>query len=150
MELLRQKHDFSDDAIMEFQTFVDMFYQSWVELHGKAGVTNYVHMLSSGHISEYLRHWRNLYQHSQQGWESLNSMVKVFFFRRTQRGGKGRGNGRKSKLLPLARWLSRRAIWALGIQWQDILDTVECVLRTTDEFDDDDLLNYNISDSIGD
>lgn len=121
-----------------------------MELHGKAGVTNYIHMLSSGHISDYLRHWRNLYRHSQQGWESLNSMVKVFFFRRTQRGGKGSGgNGKKSKLLPLARWLSRRTVWALGVDWDDIVEVVASVAADDDGLvDDDDILKYNVLETM--
>jgi hypothetical protein len=148
MELLRQKDSFTDENIASFQKFIDLFYQEWVSLHGKAGVTNYIHMLSSSHISDYLKHWRNLYQHSQQGWESLNSMVKVYFFRRTQRGGKGRGNGKKSKLLPLARWLSRRQVWALGVQWEQIVSTVSDVLEDNMEMDEDDLLHYNVADDM--
>jgi hypothetical protein len=146
IELLRQKSEFTDDEIANFQRYVDLFFQDWVDLHGKAGVTNYVHMLASGHISEYLQHWRNLYRHSQQGWESLNSMIKVFFFRRTQRGGKGRGEGKKSKLLPIARWLSRRAVWALGIEWNDIKSVVEMlVMSETESIGDDDVLNYTVA-----
>jgi len=47
---------------------------------GHEGVTNYIHMLTTGHISEYLVYWGDLYDHSQQGWEAFNSLIKTFFF----------------------------------------------------------------------
>jgi hypothetical protein len=72
-------------------------------------------------------------------------MIKVFFFRRTQRGGKGRGEGKKSKLLPIARWLSRRAMWALGVEWKDIKSVVHLVTSETETMDDDDVLNYTVA-----
>ena len=91
---------------------MDDFYQSWIKLSlGKRGVTNYIHLLGSGHISELLFKWRNLYAHSQQGWEALNSLVKSVYFRRSNRGG---GRGLKSKLYAVARWSQRRMLWASG------------------------------------
>jgi len=54
---------------------------------GKEGVTNYIHMLSSGHIQYYMKIHRNLYKYSQQGWESLNEKFKLTFFNNTQCGG---------------------------------------------------------------
>jgi hypothetical protein len=44
-------------------------------------------------------------------------MMKIFFFRRTGRGG---GKYTKSKLKPLARWLQRRLIWLCGYSWDRI------------------------------
>lgn len=76
-------------------------------------------------MTEYLFHWRNLYVHSQQGWEAYNSLVKTFFFRRTQRGGAGnQGKGKKSKLKSIARWLQRRVIWICGISYETMLETL--------------------------
>ena len=47
-------------------------------------MTNYIHMLGSGHIAdEYRSEWKNLYQHSQQGWEAFKPLLKTFFFRRS-------------------------------------------------------------------
>jgi len=82
-------------------------------------------MLAAGHISEYLVYWGNLYDHSQQGWEAFNSLIKTFFFRRTGRGGAGnKGRGPKSRLLPIACWLSRRVIWMCGYQYTYIFNEV--------------------------
>jgi hypothetical protein len=121
MELLRQKAQFSDADVFRFQKLIDLWTQDWINMYGKDGCTNYIHMLSSGHVSEYLFHWRNLYEHSQQGWEALNALIKTYYFRRTNRGGAGKG-GRKSRLTQLARWLSRRVVWATGVSWDRIVD----------------------------
>ncbi len=51
------------------------------------GITNYIHMLSSGHFKYYMEVHKNLYKYSQQGWESLNAKYKQVFFNCTQRGG---------------------------------------------------------------
>ena len=112
---LRGREDFDDAAIFSFQKDMDEFFQLWVELWGLEGCTNYIHMMSSGHLSVYLKKWKNLYRHSQQGWEAFNSLLKTFYFRRTQRGGvSNAGRGRKSRLLPVGRWLQRRVIWLCG------------------------------------
>jgi hypothetical protein len=65
--MVRRKEDFSQEDILAFQYKIDNWFQIWVKLHGKDGVTNYIHMLASGHISEYLKYWKSLYAHSQQG-----------------------------------------------------------------------------------
>jgi hypothetical protein len=118
---LRSRADFDDTAIFSFQKDMDEFFHLWVELWGLEGCTNYIHMLSSGHLSVYLQKWKNLYRHSQQGWEAFNSLLKTFYFRRTQRGGSSNaGHGRKSRLLPIGRWLQRRVIWLCGYDGEHI------------------------------
>lgn len=117
IELLRQKEDFTDDDIEAFQKAIDEWFQDYVAVHGLDGLTNYIHMLVTGHVAEYMIKWRNLYRHSQQGWEAFNSLLKTFFFRRTGRGG---GRHIRSKLLPIARWLQRRMIWLTGITEEEL------------------------------
>jgi len=122
MKLLRKKTNLTVSELEAFQSHVDHFFVLWVNLTGHEGVTNYIHMLASGHISEYLIYWGNLYDHSQQGWEAFNSLIKTFFFRRTGRGGAGnKGRGSKSRLRPIARWLSRRVIWMCGYNYNFIV-----------------------------
>jgi hypothetical protein len=115
MTQARQKEDFSDEDINRFEDMCDEFYESWIALNGQKGITNYFHMVGAGHLTYYLRHYRNLYRFSQQGWESLNAMLKQIFFRRTQRGGNG---GKKdeinSKSKPIGRWLQRRMMFLSG------------------------------------
>ena len=116
--ILCSKKDLSDEEIFAFQRHINVFFQTWVRLSGgRSGMTNYIHMLVSGHISEYLFKWRNLWVHSQQGWEALNSLIKTFFLRRTGRGSAGKGE--KSRLRPIARWFQRRMIWMCAYSLAD-------------------------------
>ncbi len=79
--IMRQKRDYSDDEdICTFQQNIDEFFQVWVQMHSDSGCTNYIHMLYSGHIAEYMFRWRNIHRFSQQGWEHNNSLLKVFSF----------------------------------------------------------------------
>jgi len=137
MQLLRKKTDLSNDEVKLFQQHVDAFFVTWVSLESHEGVTNYIHTLGAGHIGEYLLHHRNLYKHSQQGWEAYNSLLKTFFFRRTGRGGAGnRGTSIKSKIILIARWLSRRVLWLLGYSYDTISEELLHVVPEND-FDDD-------------
>ena len=124
-EILRKKEDLTDDDIEQMQRHFDEFYQIWVrDLHSRAGVTNYIHMIGAGHVAEYAYHWRNLYRHSQQGWEAFNSMLKTFFHRRTNRGGRSGHNNEyaRSRLRDIGRWLLRRTLWLCGWDKEKVED----------------------------
>ena len=114
VETVRQKEDFTDEQIDVFQHLCDTFFQKWINLHGRDGVGNYVHMIGAGHFAYYLRKWRNLYRYSQQGWEALNSQIKTVYFRRTQRGGHCGGGGLNCKVVPIAKWVQRNLFWKAG------------------------------------
>ena len=56
-----------------------------------------------GISGEYLLHWRTLTNHSQQGWEALNSAFNSLYHNRTQRGGAvNKGKGARSIARPMA------------------------------------------------
>jgi len=99
MVLLRKKCDLTNAEIKQFQRHIDSFYVSWIELLSQEGVTNYIHMLGAGHIGEYLLHHRNLYKHSQQGWEAFNALLKTFFSVKLageERGTRGKARNQRS------------------------------------------------------
>ena len=120
MILLRKREDFTNAEIASYQSHADKFFQAWVRLWQKEGVTNYIHMMGSGHIADYLYKWKNLYRYSQQGWEAMNSLIKTFFFRRTNHGGGVRGRSKKSRLIPIARWLQRRLVFLCRLTEESI------------------------------
>jgi len=96
-------------------------------------------MLGAGHIGEYLLHHQNLYKHSQQGWEAFNALLKTFFFRCTGRGGAGnRGTGIKSKIIPIARWLSWRVLWLMGYNYNKVLHELNQEQHVYDRYDESD------------
>ena len=125
MILVRKRDDFINTEIASYQRHADLFFQSWVKLWQKEGITNYIHMIGSGHIADYLYKWRNLYRFSQQSWEAMNSLVKTFFFRRTNHGGGVRGASKKSRLIPIARWLQRRLVFLCGVTESSIQEYVD-------------------------
>jgi hypothetical protein len=128
MVLLRQRDEFTDDAVKQFQNHIDQWYQGWVQLHGIEGCTNYTHMLSSGHMAEYMFKWRNLYRFSQQGCENFNHVFSTVYFRRTNHGGRRHAGGTKSKLIGIGRWLQRRLLWMVGIGKTLFSDNINALL----------------------
>jgi hypothetical protein len=51
MEMAGQREDFSDEEIDAFGTQCDDFFEVWVDLTGLEGMTNYIHMIGSGHMT---------------------------------------------------------------------------------------------------
>jgi hypothetical protein len=89
----------------------------------------------------------NLYIHSQQGWEHFNSFLKVYFFRRTMRGG---GKGGCSKIQPLARWLARRMIWMSGISYDEMLESLNLNdYHSEHESLSPEIIDVNVRESMG-
>jgi len=95
-------------------------------------------MLSAGHIGEYLLHHHNLDKHSQQGWESFNSLLKTFFFAVTH------GTNMKSKIIPIAQWLSWHVLWLIGYDYTMLLDELLHVQQ--DQYNNENDSNESSSD----
>jgi hypothetical protein len=64
---LRQREDFTDEQIIMIGLRLDEWTVDWISLVGREGVTNYTHLIASGHIVYILKYWRNLYRYSNQG-----------------------------------------------------------------------------------
>ena len=120
--LLRQKTEFTNTEIVNLQVAIDDWYQVWWRLEGRDGITNYVHLLASGHIADFLFRHGNLYVYSQQGWEAFNMLIKQVYFRRTARGG---GRGKRTRLVPIARWLQRRLVFMVVESLDDLLEKLD-------------------------
>jgi hypothetical protein len=120
MDILLMQREYTDDDIKQFQQKIDSFFAAYVERSGagKEGVTNYIHMLSSGHIQYYMKIHRNLYKYSQQSWKSLNEKFKITFFNNTQRGGnfgKNTDEAERSYLKSIYRAFQRELLWVSGV-----------------------------------
>ena len=110
--LRKKKENYTQDEIENFQKNIDLWFSDYVALNGKAGCTNYTHVLAAGHVRDYMKRWGNLSKFSNQGWESLNAMIKTYFFRSTNRGGGGgAGERTKTKLTAIGDWFQRRLMW---------------------------------------
>jgi hypothetical protein len=120
IRIVRKKSEYTEDEIEEFQDLIDDFFILYIDEAGGGteGVTNYLHMLASGHIKYYMTTHKNLYKFSQQGWESLNAKYKVTFFNHTQRGGNSGKDGEESDrsyLRSIFMAFQRGVIWIAGI-----------------------------------
>jgi hypothetical protein len=54
MTMARQRGDFMNEEINELSDQCDQFIEVWVDLDGLIGMTNYFHMIGSGHMTYFL------------------------------------------------------------------------------------------------
>ncbi len=127
MKILWKRSECTESDIHEFQLKINDFFVAYVEESGagKEGVTNYIHMLGSGHVAYYMKTHGNLYKFSQQGWESLNEKFKLSFFNHTQRGGNfgtDTVEQERSYLRSIFMFFQRELLWISGIAEQHFLN----------------------------
>jgi predicted nucleic acid-binding Zn-ribbon protein len=112
MITLRQRQDFTHEEISDLDKKITLWSSAWISLTGREGMTNYIHMICSGHLVEYLKRWKNLYRFSNQGWEYQNASIRYIYHHRSQHGGSSGKNGtRSSKVRPLGMWFLRKLWW---------------------------------------
>ena len=121
MRQMRQHSDFSDAQILTFHKKTAQFMDSYCSIYDNdsSKITNYIHIIGAGHLTYYLRKYRNLYKFSQQGWEALNQKTKHYYFNNTNHGGnQGNKNGGMvcgNHLLPIMKMWQRWYMWRLGL-----------------------------------
>lgn len=76
-----------------------------------------------------MRRFKCLYRYSQEALvEAFNTVIKLFFFRRTQRGG-ANGPGSSNRVLGIGKWVQRRLYWFyqayLGHQPSEVVEDEE-------------------------
>jgi hypothetical protein len=112
MKILTAHRLLMEEEQDHFQDLIDDFFESWLEMFGNDGMTNYLHLLGSGHVLYFLKKYKCLYIYSQQGWEALNSICTAYILQNSSRGGFGSGqNGKKSYIFPLIRYIMRDLLW---------------------------------------
>jgi hypothetical protein len=115
MCLLTKHRNLTNAEKESFQDLIDDFYEQWIDLFGEEGITNYIHILGSGHMLYFLEKYNCLYMYSQQGWEDLNNRCQAFLLHNTSRGGYGSGEGKgKSYTFPIVRYILRDLLWKTG------------------------------------
>jgi hypothetical protein len=87
MKLLLLHRELTEEEGELFQDLIDDFFEIWIDLFGDEGITNYIHLLGSGHMLYFIKKYGCLYLYSQQGWKSLNRNIQTFIHQNTQRGG---------------------------------------------------------------
>jgi hypothetical protein len=148
--LIKKRTDFTPDDIDSMHVMCNKFMSQWLELLGKDHLTNYMHIVGSGHLTYFASKFGNLYRYSQQGWESLNQLLKHYYFNNTNHGGAA-GNGGKSSVglynngvisgnhcRPLMQLCQRSVTWKLGIGDAYFKDILQCANKE-DHLDDEGL-----------
>ena len=64
---LESKEEFTQARVDDFQLNADKFCDIYCAMTGRDGMTNYFHILRSGHFSYFLTKYKSLYLLSQQG-----------------------------------------------------------------------------------
>ncbi len=115
MTILTSHRKLSDDEIETFQTLIDDFFELWLDVFGTQGISNYLHLLGSGHVHYFLKEYRCLYLYLQQGWEALNGQIQTFIHQNSQRGGhnSGTARGEKSYIYCVVRMVIRDLLWKI-------------------------------------
>jgi hypothetical protein len=111
---LRQREDFTDEQIIIIGLLLVEWIVEWISLVGREGMTNYTHLMTSGHILYCLKYWCNLYRCSNIGWEHVNSQYRYIYIycHRTQNGRYSGTDGESgSKMKPIGLWFLRRLYW---------------------------------------
>jgi hypothetical protein len=93
-KMIEQRSDYTDKDLDKLHVMCNKFMTQWLDLLGLDHKTNYIHIVVSGHLTFFATKYRNLYRFSQQGWESLNQLLKHYYFNNTNHGGAA-GNGGK-------------------------------------------------------
>ncbi len=88
MELLPLHPALDKEEKCQFQDYIDDFFEIWISIFGIDGMSNYIHLLSSGHILYFLEKYDCLYLYSQQGWDNT---IQAYIHQNSQRGGRGSG-----------------------------------------------------------
>jgi hypothetical protein len=94
LRTLRQREDFTDEQIIIIGLRLDEWTVNWISLVGREGMTNYTHLMTSGHIVYYLKYWRNFYCYSNQRWHQFNWQYRYMYCHRTQKGGSSGTHGK--------------------------------------------------------
>jgi hypothetical protein len=64
MKLLMMHRSLVNEKKKQFQDLIEDFYLQWIELFGEEGITNYIHLLGSGHMLYFLEWYNCLYIYS--------------------------------------------------------------------------------------
>jgi len=87
MGSLFQEKTFLENEITDLWDKIIHFRKIYLDKFGTQGVTNYIHILISGHVIEMIRAFGSIAKYSGIGFESLVGRVRSFLMRRTNKAG---------------------------------------------------------------
>ncbi|KAJ1436448.1 hypothetical protein B484DRAFT_428625 [Ochromonadaceae sp. CCMP2298] len=105
---LKRTEDFTPTQIDEFFDVCNAFGDLWIQLEGEESVKIYVHYNVSGHIQFFIVQHGYLASLENQGWETMNGVMKGYMARKIQGGGSKWRRGEVETIpTALRRYISR-------------------------------------------
>ena len=76
---LGARTEFLFDEVCSYQLSADKFLANYNHLTGRDGMTHYMHLHKAGHWAYFLLRYGNVYKYSQQGYETVNEVMRREF-----------------------------------------------------------------------
>ena len=67
------------DEMCNYQLLADSFLENYNHLAGRDGILDYMHLHKAGHCAYFLLLYGNVYKYSQQGYETVNEVMRREF-----------------------------------------------------------------------
>ena len=120
MELLTLSRDYVHEEIDELDVCCKkMYYLLVTTIGGLDAITNYFHVIGSGHVVWMVRLHGNLWRFRGEGVEAFNSIVSLRHNKNNKKGGykktrKGDPIRKCPEFWSLGQWLGRWSLWHMG------------------------------------
>ena len=120
MRLLILSRDYTPPEVEELDKCCKNMYHLLVTtIGGLEAVTNYFHLIGSGHVVWMVRRYGNLWRYRGEGLEAFNSIVSLRYNKHNKKGGckktrKGAPIVKCAEFWSLGQWLGRWTLWHLG------------------------------------
>lgn len=120
MELLTLSREYKPDEIDDLDRCCKKMYHLLVTtIGGLEAITNYFHLIGSGHVVWMVRLYGNMWRFRNEGVEAFNAIVSLRHNKNNKKGGykktrKGAPIRKCAEFWSLGQWLGRWSLWHLG------------------------------------
>jgi hypothetical protein len=139
MELLTLSREYTPHEIDELDVCCKKMYHLLVTtIGGLEAITNYFHLIGSGHVVWMVRRYGNMWRFRNEGVEAFNAIVSLRHNKNNKKGGckktrKGDPVRKCAEFWSLGQWLGRWSLWQLG--YADNMTRSTPDMSTTDNDD---------------
>jgi hypothetical protein len=147
MELVTLNREYTPNEIDDLDRCCKKMYHLLVTtIGGLEAITNYFHLIGSGHVVWMVRRYGNMWRFRNEGVEAFNAIVSLRHNKNNKKGGykktrKGEPIRKCAEFWSLGQWLGRWSLWQLG--YGDSMQRRPAYMRTPHT---DDALAFSDSD----
>ena len=120
MELVTLNREYTPNEIDDLDRCCKKMYHLLVTtIGGLEAITNYFHLIGSGHVVWMVRRYGNMWRFRNEGVEAFNAIVSLRHNKNNKKGGykktrKGEPIRKCAEFWSLGQWLGRWSLWQLG------------------------------------